>query len=455
MATTFEGAPQSALEPDTDGSIDFLKRWAPEGPWVLTAIPQEGGKPDVETFTPETVGAMRTWVEDRNGRANLYFTVNPLLRGMRKKASREDVKELAWLHVDIDPRAAEPLEDERARIRALLTTNLPDGVPAPTVVIFSGGGFQAFWKLEGPLRIDGDLDRAEEAKCWNLQLERLFDADSCHNVDRIMRLPGTINLPDAKKGAKGRAPALAELVKYCDDRIYSLDDFSPAAAPPTVIGGTRASKVEVDPDSVRRLADVDDLDEWRVPDRVKAIVVQGHLRDVEGPKERDDSRSAWLFDAVCGLVRWEVPDEVILGAITDPDLGWPRGSHSPRRVPARASRPPSVGRREAFHLLSPQVSQEGALTVHYAQTTPEDDSLSAADAVVLLSPGIRLSITAALAVWHKRIVKLLGLEKLPGRSVLPEYDPFKYPSFSMVASHAGTGTGCCAPTAVCSRGASA
>ncbi len=49
------------------------------------------------------------------------------------------------------------------------------------------------------------------------------------------------------------------------------------------------------------------------------ILVQG--RHPDEPKEGDGSRSAWLFDAVCGLVRCEVPDDVIFSILTDPDFG--------------------------------------------------------------------------------------------------------------------------------------
>ena len=90
--------------------------------------------------------------------------------------------------------------------------NLPKTVPEPTVVLFSGGGYQAFCKLAAPFEIDGVLDKAEEAALYNLQIERLLKADSCHNIDRIMRLPGTINVPNAKKKKAGR--------EYLDDLTW-------------------------------------------------------------------------------------------------------------------------------------------------------------------------------------------------------------------------------------------
>ena len=78
-------------------------------------------------------------------------------------------------------------------------------------------------------------------------------------------------------------------------------------------------------------------------------------------------------------------------------------------------------------------SNGGALAVHYAISTLENDSLTAVDGIVLLSPEIGISAAAAFAVWQERIGRLLGLEKLKWNSVLPEYDPFKYQSFAVNA----------------------
>ena len=302
---------------DTPAALDFLERWLPGGPWVLTAISPDRKRIDTATFT--TKAAAKKWLTKHNGKLNIYFHVNPCTRELTKKAEREDVAALAWLHVDIDPRVGEDIEEERARALRLLQEP-PQGVPRPTVIIFSGGGYQGFWKLEDPLPIDGDLERAEDAKRYNLQLELLFGADNCHNVDRIMRLPGTINIPDAKKLRKGRTKTLATLEEF-NDNTYPLSMFTPAA-PVQAAGGSTfgpATTIQVS-GNMPRLDSVDELSQWDVPDRVKVIIVQGRHPD-EGPKEGDDSRSAWLFDAVCNLVRCDVPDEVIYSVITDPDFG--------------------------------------------------------------------------------------------------------------------------------------
>jgi len=313
-----------AVQPDSTAAVDFLLRWAPSGPWVLTAIQPDRKGIATRTFRPKEEAALRRWLDDFNGKRNIYFHVNPPIRDLSKKAEREDIDRVEWLHVDIDPRAGEDVELEQRRALELLTTKLPRGVPAPTVVIFSGGGYQGFWRLAEPLPVGGDLVKAEDAKRYNQQLEVLFGADNCHNIDRIMRLPGTVNLPDARKLKKGRVPALARLLEFVGERVYPLSVFTPAPAVQmageTGFSSTRPNETTVRiSGNIERIADVAELDQWSVPDRVKVIIVQGTHPDET--KQGDNSRSSWLFDVVCNLVRCQVPDDVIFSIVTDPDFG--------------------------------------------------------------------------------------------------------------------------------------
>lgn len=303
-----------SVEPNIDAAIRFLERLRPGGPWQLTAITPD--KKSILTRTLFNVTECRAWLGEYVGQRNIYFAVNPLLAALDKKAEREDVAALAWLHVDIDARAGEPLADELARIRRRLTTELPDGVLPPTGVVFSGGGYQGFWRLREPLAIDGDLAKAERAKLYNVQLETLFGGDHCHNVDRIMRVPGTVNLPNDAKRAKGRVPAVAELAEWHDDRVYDLAQFTAATeTKPSGAGG------EVAIGEAARVVDLAELDRWSVPDRVKAIIARGDNREAEGAKQGDDSRSAWLFDALCNMARRGVPDDVMYSILMDEAFG--------------------------------------------------------------------------------------------------------------------------------------
>ena len=307
---------------DTEAAIKFLQMFEPDGPWVLTAIPPHRKGIQTRTFHPHSLDQLREWIGNRNGYDNLYFHVNRPLTDLSKKAEREDLKEVRWLHVDVDPRVGEPVEEEQKRILALMTQKRPAGIPAPTVIIFSGGGFQAFWRLDTPIIIDGQLEAAENAALYNITLERAFQGDNCHNIDRIMRLPGTVNIPDERKRLKGRRAALAYVVDFHDSRRYQLSEFAPATPARSdqsaALGrpGQASNTVRIS-GNLRRITDLSELDEWGVAERVKVILAQG--RHPDEPKVHDNSRSAWLFDAVCSLVRQGVPDDVIFSLLTDPE----------------------------------------------------------------------------------------------------------------------------------------
>ena len=303
---------------DTKAAIDFLKQFCPEGLWVLTAIIPDG-KTETRTFNSSDWAAASRWIQERQGEKNIYFHVNPVRRSLNIKASKEDIAELAWLHVDIDPRAGEDIDDERERALKMLKSFKPK----PTFIVDSGGGFQGFWRLakDERLAINGQLSKAQELEAYNMQLEKIFQADRCHNVDRIMRLVGTINIPNKKKAKKGRIAQLARLIEYKPDRVYSLDEFTPAVrVQSTGVGaldGITSSRLIITGNvadvSVQELQEYCSEHNKAVSEATLALIATG--QDPFDPTKYP-SRSEALFKVVCDLVRAEIPDEMIYGVIT-------------------------------------------------------------------------------------------------------------------------------------------
>jgi hypothetical protein len=289
---------------------------------VLTSIIPDG-MIETATFGPRNFSEASAWIESYQGKRNIYFHVNPVRRALSSKAAKEDVARLSWLHVDIDPRAGEDFEEERARALNLLQTF----TPKPTVIVDSGGGYQGFWRLlENPkLEIDGDVRKAETLEAYNIQLEKLFGADHCHNVDRIMRLPGTVNLPNAKKLKKGRRAAEARLVEF-NEFIYPISDFVPSVrvqAPelrsggePILSGGR--PRVQLSTGNLPDMG-VEEIREWAknnhklISDTTLAVIATG-----KDPCDENKypSRSEALFKVCCDLVRADVPDDMIFAIIT-------------------------------------------------------------------------------------------------------------------------------------------
>jgi hypothetical protein len=306
----------SQVTPDTPAALRFLRHVYPDGPWALTALEKDRKTIETRTFSPgdpdSGVAELENWLKAENGARNLYWSVGEVRAPVKKKADKEDIGRVHFLHVDIDAAEGKPLAQELERIRLLVTDNLPPGVPRPTFIIFSGGGYQAFWRLKQPITTDTNAQVAEVER-YNIWLAGKFGGDHCHDVSRIMRLPGSCNLPGAKKALKGRVPALAVMLHNTNVR-HDISTFEQA---PLEQSAPTAAAPKVDTANIARVSSVDELDAWEVPDRVKVVLVQGH--DPDNPKAKDNSRSAWLFDAVCQLVRKTVPDEVIFSLITDRD----------------------------------------------------------------------------------------------------------------------------------------
>lgn len=323
----------SDIQPDTKRSIEFLKKFHPQGPWVLTSIATDKKSIDGKTFMPDSADEAKKWLDDRVGKRNIYFHVNEMFDNVERKGEKTQVKNGRWLHVDIDceedPQAetseekAKALTEEYNRISKLLTKDLPKGIPEPTVIVFSGGGYQAFWRLKEPYVIDGVQENWEKFETYNKRLEQVFGGDHCFNVDRIMRLPGSINIPDAKKIKKGRTRQLAKVILF-NTLAYELEDKFMAASPVqtkgsvVLDGSTRDSDIDLT-GSDEKIMDLSELDKYDVPDRVKVVIAQG--RHPEFPKKGDNSRSAWVFDCVCNLIRCNVPDGVIFSLLTDKEWG--------------------------------------------------------------------------------------------------------------------------------------
>lgn len=287
-------------------AIDFLRAFHNGRKPCLVAISPD--KKRIAARTPADAAECAAWIADRNGSENLYHHVNATRAGLGSKAKKEDITAARWLHVDIDARVGEPLESELERIRALLEQEAlaKHGIPPATCVVFSGGGYQAFWRLAKPVGPE-EFPRVEAI---NMQIADRVGGDAVHDINRIMRLPGTWNVPDAKKRAKGREKAMARLEWINTARSYALEDFPqpPDSAP--------EPKAKSEKKTARALGDLAELDQWGVPDNVKRMALEGTDDPVNKPHVKGQ-RSERVYRFCCEMVRREVPDEVIAGILTD------------------------------------------------------------------------------------------------------------------------------------------
>lgn len=294
----------SEIKGDSLLSLEFLQRWAPDGPWVLSAVdPERKQGMLTKSFSKDELKEALAFIEQWNGKRNLYFTVNSPRLLRNKKLEKEHIGHCVAFHVDVDPPKG---TTDFAAAQGEILRRLETFEPKPSVIIFSGGGYQGFWLLAEPIEIEQPSEEDKEPwirlEAYNRGLEKDLGGDHCWNIDRIMRLPGSVNLPDKKKREAGRKMALATLA-YADwEALYEESHFKPIETEKKTAPKSRKG--------AKTAAERFPLPEW-------ATRVLENGNDREGPRSYSGDRSKALWAVACAMARanWEKDD--IVTAITD------------------------------------------------------------------------------------------------------------------------------------------
>lgn len=299
---------EPALSPDAALIETFLGQSLGASIHLVSIVPDKGA---VIGRWFGAAASAATWAvtENANGK-NVYWTVNTTPAFFGGKPAKKDITAARFVHVDVDP----PFD------RAGTLAKLADFASPPSFVIDSGNGLQAFWRLEEPAQ---NLPAVEAI---NQRMAQMLGGDHCHNIDRLMRLPGTINWPTVKKAALGRVPVISSMeipdegeccdIAQIDAALPVLQASAPAPAPsaPTTTSAVDHSAelvaIGIDPSS-----------------HVAGLIAR--------PAGADRSRDAYAV--ACEMVRLGFDDDAIVKPLVSPTL--PIGAHcNAQQQPERAAR---------------------------------------------------------------------------------------------------------------------
>jgi RecA-family ATPase len=285
---------------DPEVITGFLRDYLGESIHLVAIVPD--GHTEGRWFADD-VQAATTWAVEQNGRGKgVYWTVNLVTPGIDKKplGGKEDPDNLGdmvghrFLHVDIDP----PKDGTQFNLieaqRRLAGLRFP-----PSFTIATGGGIGAFWRLDEAVANKRVVTGA------NIALERTLQGDHCHNHDRLMRVPGTVNWPNRKKAAAGRKPAMAAVLEQDDGVVYPLHALAAEFPAPARDDRKEAGSVQL-PEAVTYLT-ADDL----------GLGVFDPLRSlIDRPAGRD--RSGDAFACAGEMHRAGYTDAQIAGVLLNP-----------------------------------------------------------------------------------------------------------------------------------------
>jgi hypothetical protein len=166
-----------------------------------------------------------------NQRLSIYFgtALRDAGAGHPDKAKKAGCRAITALWADLDAKDFVQCQDpkqptvlERQRGKKLIREALQGQLPAtrqPSILVDTGGGMQAYWLLESPIRFGPDEIPAIEATLAGLH-QRIGADPSRRDITSLMRLPGTVNLkyPDRP---------MCRVVGFKPERRYRLEDFAP------------------------------------------------------------------------------------------------------------------------------------------------------------------------------------------------------------------------------------
>lgn len=260
--------------------------------------------------------AAEKWIDEWNAAGwNAYFSVNEVREGFHEKPTKAEIVRRRFFHVDVDD-----TQDPK-----------PLFALAPFVIINSGNGIQGLWLVAGN-------PPASDVEDVNQRVTHKLHADrSCCNVDRLLRVPGTINYPNAKKRERGRVPVMASLL-FVDRSVTWEVDWMRSYFPPVPKRESAATPddVELGPWEPKPLSDL------RPP------LPRELLAHCARPLGSGEDRSAFALGCAHRLAERSYPREDIMGVLMSPAneslhahiADQPNGERAARRmvVAAEASR---------------------------------------------------------------------------------------------------------------------
>lgn len=220
--------PETAFSDNTKKALTYLKTLFHDKRINIVAIDPHN---DNVTAITRPVGsdAIANFIEQYNGHRNIYYSVNtPTDDAPDNKLKKHHIKEINAVWLDADPAKDKDFAAERKRLLQF-AKDLAMGDNPPTVITDSGGGIQAFWFLDKP--VPATEDSRAEYEALSRGLADQYDTDRVQNIDRIMRVPYTWNIPGPKK--KGREKSLAKCTKINPNRIADLSFITPSEAADT------------------------------------------------------------------------------------------------------------------------------------------------------------------------------------------------------------------------------
>lgn len=253
-----------------------------------------------------------SYLKSRIVREDVYFGVNPRTG---KGGKKENVHFLIAFHIDVD-------YGEGGHKKQSVHQNYEEALKAikgfsltPTLINHSGNGFHCYWVLNSPVSVKEKGSQYFES--INRALSSALGGDSStHNIDRILRVPGTFNFKQENN------PREVKVVES-DGPTYELRDLEAIITEPTE---------KVAPENVPRSEDQNSrnqhVQEWNksldtlpISEKMKNLIRNGNDGTYPSRSEADQA-------VITALVSKGISRQVIEQIFNECEIGAKYRGHS-------------------------------------------------------------------------------------------------------------------------------
>jgi hypothetical protein len=185
--------------------------------------------------TPEGLLELSDYIESKITTDSMFFCPATDSRdwlAIDKKMCKSDVSSCGALWADIDCYNVGISIDAATY---LLMHKTPESLPGPpSIITCSGAGVHGYWLLKAPYSVLGANNKPDFAGLmtgFEDKLRGIVSAygdladKACTDITRMLRLPYTLNIPNAKKRLSGRGITRAREIQLDNGLRYELDDF--------------------------------------------------------------------------------------------------------------------------------------------------------------------------------------------------------------------------------------
>jgi putative DNA primase/helicase len=236
----------------------------------------KGGIPE-QRFCEKTQDAAFLAYDLCNSGIDTYFGVNPRVG---KGGKKENVHYVTAFHAEVDYGTDGHKKMEKYETHDQVLEAIRDFNPPPTLVNHSGGGFHCYWVLENPASVsEHGIERLESIN--KALLTELGGDKGTHNLDRVLRVPGTFNFK-----LENNPREVTRVIT--DGPKYQVSDFDQLLSKETVPDTKKERESNPESEGTKPPWD-QNLDSLHLSDQIKNLILTGKSKTYPSRSEADQA----------------------------------------------------------------------------------------------------------------------------------------------------------------------